>query len=426
MLFAINMFGGYTSCVHPLEVVMALYSHSRLESFGQCRLKYKFTYIDRIRREEESIEAFLGRRFHETMEKLYAELPFRTATADDLKVYFSDLWEKNFGDQVYIIRKERAADDYRRIGLKAIEDYCRRYRPFDEGRTLGTERRLMLDLDGDGRHRVQCLVDRLVARPDGTVEIHDYKTGGTLPEQSRLDKDRQLALYEMAVRSAWPDIERVELVWHFVAFDVEMRSRRSPDQLEDLRKGAIALIDEIEAAGDFPPSESSLCPWCPFEDICPLFSHKFRTDALPANEYALEDGVALVNRYTELEAKRREIKAELGFVEEEEAKIRDAAIALAERIGDRRLFGADHKLTIRSGIAVHYPKSGEDERKEFEARLKETGLWDRVADVSWLALHGIAKREHWLRGVPPELAEFVTVEPVKRVTLSKRHDVEEE
>ena len=54
--------------------MMAIYSHSRLEAFKSCPLKYKFNYIDKIKREEEGIEAFLGSRFHKVMEKIYKDL----------------------------------------------------------------------------------------------------------------------------------------------------------------------------------------------------------------------------------------------------------------------------------------------------------------------------------------------------------------
>jgi putative RecB family exonuclease len=57
--------------------MMTIYSHSRLETFKICPLKYKFSYIDKIKREEEGIEAFLGSRFHEVMERIYKDLPLR-------------------------------------------------------------------------------------------------------------------------------------------------------------------------------------------------------------------------------------------------------------------------------------------------------------------------------------------------------------
>ena len=50
---------------------MTLYSHSRLSTFENCPLKFKYTYIDKIETGiEESIEAFLGSRVHEALEKL--------------------------------------------------------------------------------------------------------------------------------------------------------------------------------------------------------------------------------------------------------------------------------------------------------------------------------------------------------------------
>ncbi|MFH1652999.1 MAG: PD-(D/E)XK nuclease family protein [Pseudomonadota bacterium] len=100
--------------------------------------------------------------------------------------------------------------------VKAIEDYYGRHHPFEEGRLLGIEKRIVIDLDGTGKYKVQGFIDRLMEREDGHYEIHDYKTAGSLPEQRYLDKDRQLALYEMGVRVAWPDAKEVDLVWHYI------------------------------------------------------------------------------------------------------------------------------------------------------------------------------------------------------------------
>ncbi len=405
---------------------MPLYSHSRLSSFEQCRLKYKFSYIDRIPREEQSIEAFMGSCFHETMEKLYLELPFRKNDEETLKAYFNARWEKNFGPHIHIVKKEGMPEDYRAVGLRAVGDYVRRYAPFDEARTIGVERRLIVDLDGSGRRRVQCYLDRISRRADGVFEIHDYKTSASLPTQAQLDADRQLGLYEIAVRDAWPDVENVELVWHYVAFDAEMRSRRSAEELGELRVSTVSLIDEVESCAEFPPTESSLCPYCSFQDICPLFAHLFRGEALPARDYGSDDGVALVDRYTELEARKRELKAEARSISDEEEKIREAAIALAEREGVARIFGRDHKLTVRKDLTLRYPKSGEKGRGAFEKAMRESGLWERCADVNYMSLHGVAKREGWLKGVPEALAGLIEVEPHSRVTLSKRDDLEEE
>ena len=53
---------------------MTLYSHSRLSNFEQCPLKYKLRYIDRVESKiEGSIEAYLGSRAHEVLEKIYRD-----------------------------------------------------------------------------------------------------------------------------------------------------------------------------------------------------------------------------------------------------------------------------------------------------------------------------------------------------------------
>jgi putative RecB family exonuclease len=50
---------------------MTVYSHSRLSCFEQCPQKFKLQYIDKVETDvEESVEAFLGSRTHETLEKL--------------------------------------------------------------------------------------------------------------------------------------------------------------------------------------------------------------------------------------------------------------------------------------------------------------------------------------------------------------------
>lgn len=404
---------------------MPAYSHSRLSTFEQCRLKYKYRYVDRIKREEDSIEAFLGSRFHDVMEKVYAERVFWKPGVEDLKNYFNELWKKNWGDHVFVVRNDRTPGDYQQIGLKAIEDYHKRHAPFQEGRVLGIERRVAAELDGG--HSVFGFIDRLMEVEDGHYEIHDYKTSGSLPEQSYFDADRQLALYEIAVRKMWPnEVKSVDLVWHYVVFDREMRSKRTPEQLEELKKSTIALIGEIERTGEFPPFETNLCRWCDYQDICPLFAHKFKTETLQVNEYLKEDGVSLVNSFASLDAKKKGFNAEIKKIDAEQDKIKEAVLTVAEKEGVNRLYGSDKMVTVKDDIKVNYPKSGDPARTEFAIKMNELALWDVVTDVSWSALKRTAKDAKWVDGVPAGLKEFVSVEQYKKLTLSNRKDRGEE
>ena len=155
---------------------MTIYSHSRLEAFKGCPLKYKFNYIDKIKREEEGIEAFLGSRFHDVMEKIYKDLPFRKYSLDDLLVFYEDNWDKNYHDKIVIAANERKAKDYKEIGKKFIEDYYKRYSPFNQGKVLGIERLVIINLGDNGEYKLRGYIDRLDQVKDRTYEIHDYKT----------------------------------------------------------------------------------------------------------------------------------------------------------------------------------------------------------------------------------------------------------
>ena len=91
--------------------------------------------------------------------------------------------------------------------------------------------------------------------------------------QDEADEDRQLALYQLGVRGAYPDAKRIDLVWHYLRHDRELRSNRSPDQLAGLAKSCVKIMDRIDACGKgetaFQTSPSALCRWCEFERLCP-------------------------------------------------------------------------------------------------------------------------------------------------------------
>lgn len=403
---------------------MTIYSHSRLQAFRQCPLRFKYAYIDRVGLKRQTIEAFMGSRFHETMERYYGRAAFEKLDADSLQNYFNEVWDSRWSDDVEVINPERSAEDYRKIGLKAIEDYCRRYDPANEGHVLGIERQIVTDLDGSGKYRMRCIIDRLMKRGDGVFEIHDYKTSSMLPTQQDLDQDRQLALYEIAVRSAWPDAKDVDLVWHYVTFDMELRSKRTGDQLSDLSRQTAQLIDDIEGARDYPPRESALCEWCDYLKICPLFAHRFKTDQFGTVDYEADDGQALVNSFASLDAQKHELAARIKGLESEQERIKKAAVHLAEKEGVRRLFGDDHVLNLKEDLKVRYPKKGELKRADFESRMKEVGLWEDISDVSWSSLKALAEREDWAteEHMPARLADLVEVERTKQVRLAKRKD----
>jgi len=247
------------------------YSHSRLSCFENCRKQFDFRYIQKIKVEREGIEAFVGKRVHEILERLYhhVERHGRPPSLSQVCERFAKDWDLCWHDRIEIVRRENDAEHYRDLGRRCLENYYRSHYPFDEGETVALEQRLAFRLDEAGRYRIQGIVDRIARARPGSYEIHDYKTGGSLPPRWRIDQDRQLALYQIGLEQNYPDVERVELIWHYLAFNKTLHSTREPQQLADLQAQTIKLIDVIESTHEFPARSGPLCRWCNYRDLCP-------------------------------------------------------------------------------------------------------------------------------------------------------------
>ncbi len=397
---------------------MAEYSHSQMSKFEQCPLQYKFIYLDGIKREEEGVEAFLGQRFHDAMEWLYRERAFRVVSLEELLDYFEKDWAARWHAEVRIRKRGRAPDDYRLLGRRFIEDYYKRHHPFDEGRVLGLERHIRFPLDDQGRYRCKGIIDRLMLAPDGAFEIHDYKTGSDLPEQRALDEDRQLALYQIGVQKLWPEAKEVRLVWHEVAFDLEMRSTRTPEALEKLKADVAALIDRIETESEFAPRESALCDWCAYWDLCPLKKHLVTVEALPKDKWKDEPGVVIADAYAERWRRKRKLDAEVKAVESELDALREAAIAFAEKEGLQVIAGTDARLRVTGREQVVSPKKGAEERAALERELRTLGVWDEVATLDPPAFERAVEEKRWPPEVLDRVMAYARVE--KRYTVTVR------
>jgi len=397
---------------------MVVYSHSRLSCFEQCPQKYKLNYIDKVETEvEESIEAFLGKRVHETLEKLYRDLQYQKPNSlEDLVGFFHGEWDKNWNDSIVVVRKEYGQKNYLKMGEKYISDYYKRYSPFDQGKTIGLENRILISLDEPGDYKLQGYIDRLTEAEDGFYEIHDYKTNSRLPLPEYIENDRQLALYSIGVRDRYPDVKDVRLIWHFLKFDKEIDSTRTDEELNELKKNTIDLIDTIENAESFPTNPSTLCNWCEFKPICRQWSHLYKLEDKPANEYLNDPGVKLVNRYAELKNKKKQIELDV-YAELE--KLEEAIIKFAERENVDVVFGSNNKVKINLNERYVYPAKNSKERDELENLLKKHDKWEEVTQLDTYAVNKILKDKQLDEKLLEKLNDYVKLERSKRLYLSK-------
>jgi len=259
--------------------MVKIYSHSRLSVFEQCKLKFKYKYIDKIIIIEKSIEAFLGKTVHNTLEWIYLQVKEnKIPTIDDIISYYANNWKENYDERIKIIRRELTDIDYFNKGVQFLLDYYNKHKPFDDN-TLEVEKKIIINLNEE--YKIQGFIDRLVYNIEkNCYEIHDYKTANSLPSQEKIENDRQLALYSIGIKNLFGHDKEVILIWHYLAHNQKIISYRTNEQLQKLKQDTLELIKEIESTIEFPPNRSILCNWCEYKSMCPEFNKASKQELL--------------------------------------------------------------------------------------------------------------------------------------------------
>jgi putative RecB family exonuclease len=250
---------------------MAVYSNSKLKTFEQCPLQFRFRYLDRVPTDIESVEAFTGKRAHESLEWLYQESgagrvpPLAALIAD-----YEQRWHRQWHRLVQIAKRDTPPEAYLRRGRRCIENYYRGNWPFDADHTLDLEAKISFALDEE--ILVIGYIDRVARGEAGELLIHDYKTGSYMPRRHELLGDLQLAIYQMGATERWPWAEDVRLVWHFLTFGRKVTVQLGgaiADKRQELARRVAAVEQAVAAGEEWPARTSKLCDWCSYRAICP-------------------------------------------------------------------------------------------------------------------------------------------------------------
>lgn len=225
----------------------------------------------------------MGSRVHDALEWLYDQVRnSRKPSVEEVISAYDRLWEKEWSDDVRVVKKEFKAEDYRAVGEKCLRTFCTRHEPYEEGVVLGLEEGFRIPLDDSAV--LNGFIDRLMKVDGDIYEVHDYKTSQRLPTPAQAQADEQGGWYAIAVWERFPHASEVRLVWHYLRHDEQLVTTRSNQELEQLKENIAGRIAVIEAETVFPAQESGLCNWCDYYSICPAKGHQLAAEALPENE----------------------------------------------------------------------------------------------------------------------------------------------
>lgn len=132
--------------------------------------------------------------------------------------------------------------------------------------TVDLEKRFAFSIGNDCQ--VTGRIDRIDRVSDGAVEIIDYKTGRSAPPENEMNDNLQLAVYYLALKTAWPDISEIKLTLNYLRPDIKMSfvpevgfEKRAQDKL-------LALVAELQVSS-FAPKPGYYCKKCSYRKICP-------------------------------------------------------------------------------------------------------------------------------------------------------------
>ena len=351
---------------------MLHYSYSSLQSFKTCPRKYAYRYKEKATHLDTTIEAFTGKLVHQVFEELYTFVQKgKVPEKSDLLSRYSELWDKSWNDNIRIIKKGYEPEHYREMGRRCVDDYYEKYKPFDQN-IIGIERIMHIPINDT--HRMKCIIDRIDKRDDGVYEIHDYKTSQYLPADEDVSKDTQLPLYEIALKKLFSNIKDVELVWHYVALNEEVRTKKTEDELNQVWQGVLDDIDMVESATEFPTKSSNLCKWCEYQHICPETRHAHQLSTLTPEQVSVDDGQGLAEKYIHYAGLKKEADDELG-------KLRKQIIKYCRDNDMHMLSGYEKEINVKMQKTFHLPKKDESGYYEVLNLMKNSEVWNDYVNL---------------------------------------------
>jgi putative RecB family exonuclease len=380
-----------------------MWSFSKLGTFERCKRRFKFIYMDKIRYQTTSVEAFMGTMVHEALDVLYQRVKIgKLLTLKQLEEEYKKKWEEDskIYDEIKIVNKELSFDDYFSIGIKCLQNYYEEnldslMNPKFKFMYTETEFRTKNILPATSRVKIpfRGKIDRIDVYDD-RVEIHDYKTSASPPTELEIDTKfdyKQLPLYKrlLLLDYRFKDKE-IRVVWHFLRHKLKYEKVVKDEELEEALDTIEKIVKEERKEQEYRPKKSMLCKWCDYIKICPLYSNEELVKKNPYDPDIVE-GPKLAKNYIELRQKEKEIQNEI-------SNVKDRLVEYSKKFSGEPVYTVqteDQKkqITIKSTVEKKIPSSTDPLREDMEKRLKEKGVWEEFSTINSRSINSKINKE---------------------------------
>jgi putative RecB family exonuclease len=244
-------------------------SPSKVASFTDCALAFRFSAIDRLP-EPPSVAATRGTLVHAALERLHL-LPPAERTLDAALACLDDAAVDLRDDREYV--QLDLADDEAATFRAEAADLVRNYFRLEDPstvRSIGLELQVEAEVDGI---RLRGIIDRLELAGDGELVVTDYKTGSAPPTQHERKRLSGVHIYSLLCEQLLGRRPRaVQLL--YLKEPLAISTTPNDRSTRGTRRTLGAVWQAVERAcerEDFRPQPSRLCEWCAFRAYCPTF-----------------------------------------------------------------------------------------------------------------------------------------------------------
>ncbi len=257
--------------------MISTYSYSKINTYKNCPQQFKIIYLDKIKNEYESIEAFMGKRVHEVLEWLYSikDLSNEYIVFDKIINKYREVWDDSLHQNIFIARckyKKNLYDENSvyKIGIECLKNY---YNTFSDGgyfkqNVFGAEIKFNIKI---GKYDFIGYIDRIDKNSDGSIDIIDYKTSKNSKSYYQAKNDFQLAIYYLAAKELFKNA-KINLNLFYLRKNKIVKVEDDPSKILELTKEIESSIVSINNENDFIAKESILCEWCYFWNECEVKS----------------------------------------------------------------------------------------------------------------------------------------------------------
>ena len=244
-------------------------SPSKVSSFTDCALAFRFSAIDRLP-ERPTAAATRGTLVHAALERLHLLAPAERTVGAALACL--DAATVELHDDPEYVGLELSDDDAAAFHADAaglVRNYFRLENPTTV-HAIGLELKVEAEIDGI---RLRGIIDRLELDADGELVVTDYKTGSAPSTQYERKRLAGVHIYSLLCEQLLGRRPRaVQLL--YLKSPLAITTVPTDRSTRGTRRTLGAIWQAVERAcdrEDFRPQPSRLCDFCAFQAYCPAF-----------------------------------------------------------------------------------------------------------------------------------------------------------